>query len=760
MATDSRVKMVAHWPAIRPLVVCSSAAIGLLLGAIYGWLQYTAESNNVRTLENTLKSYNEFIAFEIGKVDYSSVIEVSGFLVNNSPIFELTIIDSHDFNIFTFVHPERGVKSRRISHKLIDREGRNVGNSVIVYKAFDPAVLLLNILLVSGTLALLSAIFLSFAFSWYTCRYVERPASNLVAAIGQTITTNRPTMVEHAGEDILGRLALQFNRMQDHLRLLSDQQSELIQEKEKIAEDLRQSVDAIQYLRNQAEHFLVLQNRVLETTKQAVRFFGIDDKALGYSDTVEAELPPLLSLFNRYCGSKSMLQIVLDGTEFSILHSKTDLPEDPDSPIAYSVEVVDREKRIWSLTAFRFQIGNSAILCRDLTEERARESRIQHARRMDALGQLTGGVAHDFNNLLAIMAGQAELLSMQPGLTPVSKKYVHSIVSTAAKAGEVTSKLLRYSRFENLNEKLIRLDEHFDALLRLLREFVGANNKLSFSNTTDKYLFTNPGEFDSAIINIVKNARDALIQPGEINIKIEDANNLSASDPNFDPAKDYVRIEISDNGIGISEEQSELIFDPFFTTKSKGHGVGLGLSTVFSFVHRYKGWIDCKSTLNEGTVLSIIFPTVEPSKDMLNISDSLEKIKQTDVNVMIIEDELDLADVMKQIFDVYGASTEWHANIRSARSSLSSGNNKIDIFVVDNYLPDGSGFEFLADIRKYYPDALIVFMSGAPPAYFERSSDFDLFVRKPSEIMKLASQSFEAYSQKQQVAAQARLNHQ
>ena len=257
------------------------------------------------------------------------------------------------------------------------------------------------------------------------------------------------------------------------------------------------------------------------------------------------------------------------------------------------------------------QLVGFAKITRDITERREAQLRLEQmqkqlaeSQKLDALGQLTGGVAHDFNNLLMIVSGSIHTLKRGIGDDPRLQRAVAAIEAATRRGAALTSQLLTFARRQSVNPQPIDVAERIEAVRDVLGTGVGDIVKLSFEVDRATWPVTvDVAELETALVNLVINARDAMPDGGTITIGAHNAKVSGEPD-----AGDYVAISVADTGTGIAPDVLDKIFDPFFTTKPIGKGTGLGLSQVHGFTHQAGGTVMVDSELGKGTKVTILLP--------------------------------------------------------------------------------------------------------------------------------------------------------
>jgi PAS domain S-box-containing protein len=369
-----------------------------------------------------------------------------------------------------------------------------------------------------------------------------------------------------------------------------------------------------------------------------------------------------------------------------------------------------------------------AKITRDITERKEAQDKLLQVQRqlaesqkLDALGQLTGGVAHDFNNLLMIIMAGTQVIKKEVTSTR-SVRALQSIETASQRAASLTRQLLTFARRQSVQPQTIRLAERFDTLREVLR--VGLGSMIEFSIEVEDAVWNvvvDPSEFETALLNLVVNARDALPDGGSIIVRAE--NNSD---------KNHVEISVEDNGVGIPDDIAAKVFDPFFTTKSVGKGTGLGLSQVHGFAHQAGGSVGLKSILGKGTKITICLP--RGPADL--VSEDAPALRAGTGTVLLVEDNPDVAVASTGLLEQLGYRVRWASDAAAALAELEKDN--IDIVVSDIVMPGKMDGVCLAKtIRATRPKLPVLLMTGYSPTAKEIGSQFPV-LRKPYQLHELS----------------------
>lgn len=382
------------------------------------------------------------------------------------------------------------------------------------------------------------------------------------------------------------------------------------------------------------------------------------------------------------------------------------------------------------------QLVGFAKITRDITERRnaqvkleAMHKQLAESQKFDALGQLTGGVAHDFNNLLMIISGSLHMLK-RGAEDPAKLQRAISAIETAARRGAaLTNQLLTFARRQSVNPQAIDFAERITAIREVLDAGVGSSVRLILDVGRDVWpIRTDVSELETALLNLVINARDAMPDGGTVTIG---ARNVALEEPPL--AGDFVAIDVADTGFGIPSDVLDKIFEPFFTTKPIGKGTGLGLSQVHGFAHQAGGTVRVASDLGKGTTFTILLPRGEA----VPISEApSEPAFHGSGTVLLVEDNPDVALVSIGLLEQLGYQVRRVADAEAALREIESAG--VDFVFSDIVMPGKmDGLTLAHHLRQIRPGLPILLATGYSEVAADVRGDFPI-LRKPYEIHELS----------------------
>ncbi|WP_296987254.1 hybrid sensor histidine kinase/response regulator [Thalassospira sp. UBA1131] len=387
----------------------------------------------------------------------------------------------------------------------------------------------------------------------------------------------------------------------------------------------------------------------------------------------------------------------------------------------------------------------------DTTEQKNLEEQFAQSQKMQAVGQLAGGVAHDFNNLLTAMIGFCDLLLSRHGPGDPSFADIMQIKQNANRAANLVRQLLAFSRRQTLQPKIINITDALAEMSNLLRRLIGEKIDLKVSHGRDIGLVkVDPGQLDQVIINLVVNARDAMAGEGgtlTVQTSTEIIDEPTATGTEVIPPGDYVGIKVTDTGIGIPKENLTRIFEPFFSTKERGEGTGLGLSTVYGIVKQTGGFIAVNSEEGKGTTFTIYLPRYEASEEELAETQAvIEETPSRDLTgtgaILLVEDEDAVRTFGARALRSKGYDVLEANNGDNALEVLNNTDKVIDLVISDVVMPGIDGPTLIRMLREKKPELKVIFISGYAEDTYRDELDEENgvhFLPKPFSLKDLAT---------------------
>jgi two-component system cell cycle sensor histidine kinase/response regulator CckA len=384
----------------------------------------------------------------------------------------------------------------------------------------------------------------------------------------------------------------------------------------------------------------------------------------------------------------------------------------------------------------------------DVSEQKALETKFAQSQKMQAVGQLAGGVAHDFNNLLTVIIGNCEFLLMRHPAGDPSFKEINEIHQNALRAATLVGQLLAFSRKQTLQPRVLMLRDIVGELALMLRRLLREGVELKLEHGADVWpVNVDETQISNAVINLVVNARDAMPKGGVVTIStanesVEDAAALGTA---IMPAGDYVCIAVSDTGIGIPKEHLGKIFDPFFTTKPVGQGTGLGLATVYGIVKQTGGFITVDSEIGKGTTFRIYLPRYRGETAAAQTGDA-ERAAPRDITgqdtILLVEDEEAVRSFAARALKLRGYNVLEASGGEEALEIVRNTPAAIHLLITDVVMPNMDGPTLVRAVKRLRPDMAVIFMSGYAEEAFRRNDEKaeDLhFLPKPFGLKQLAA---------------------
>jgi two-component system cell cycle sensor histidine kinase/response regulator CckA len=390
----------------------------------------------------------------------------------------------------------------------------------------------------------------------------------------------------------------------------------------------------------------------------------------------------------------------------------------------------------------------ASIFALDTTEERDREEQLHQSQKMQAVGQLAGGVAHDFNNVLTAIIGYSDLLLANHRPTDPSFQDIMQIKQNANRAAGLVRQLLAFSRRQTLRPQVLQLGDVLSELQMLTRRLVGEKIEVDLRQGRDLWLVkADLNQFEQVIMNLIVNARDAMPDGGKISIRTKNvaASECAAYREKLLPAADYVVVEVEDSGTGIAPDIIDKIFDPFFTTKEVGKGTGLGLSMVYGIVKQTGGFVFCDTEVGRGTTFRIFLTRHVAEEEAPEEAPKVEAKKPAADHtghgvVLLVEDEEAVRAFGARALASRGYTVLEAENGLEALRLVEETDKPIDLVVSDVVMPEMDGPTMFGELRKRGVKCRVIFVSGYAEDAFSKNlpegEDFG-FLPKPFTLKQL-----------------------
>jgi two-component system cell cycle sensor histidine kinase/response regulator CckA len=362
------------------------------------------------------------------------------------------------------------------------------------------------------------------------------------------------------------------------------------------------------------------------------------------------------------------------------------------------------------------------VLAHDITERHrletallASEEQLRQSQKLEAIGQLAGGVAHDFNNLLTAINGYSALALRRVGDNHPISSYLEEIKKAGDRAANLTRQLLAFGRKQLLQPLAINLNDIVGDMIKLLKRLIGEDVQLvTRPGTGLKQIKADPGQLEQVLVNLVVNARDAMPRGGTVTI--ETANMTldgayASAHVGVTPGE-YVMLAISDTGTGMDQDTRLRVFEPFFTTKEKGKGTGLGLSTVYGIIKQSGGNVWVYSELGKGTTFKVYLPQAEDDVNARQESKADVAMRRGSETVLLVEDEDMVRNLTSELLEESGYVVLSASGGQEALNFGKKHNDRIDLLITDVVMPKISGKEVAEQLKKIHPETKVLFMSG------------------------------------------------
>ncbi len=361
--------------------------------------------------------------------------------------------------------------------------------------------------------------------------------------------------------------------------------------------------------------------------------------------------------------------------------------------------------------------GRIGFVCvqNDVSEKKLLEEQLRQAQKMEAIGQLAGGVAHDFNNLLTTILGYSDLVLSRISEAHPIREDLEEIRRAGERAASLTRQLLAFSRRQVLEPKVLDLNVLVRDLQKMLRRLIGEDVDLVTAlGEAIGPVRADPGQIEQVVLNLAVNARDAMPRGGILTIETADVELDESYALEHAPVQSgsYVMLAVADTGTGMSAETKSHMFEPFFTTKGKGKGTGLGLATVYGIVKQSGGYIWVYSELGRGTTFKIYLPRIDGSAEEAKRRSAAVRPAGGSETVLLVEDEEAVRALSRSILESYGYRVLEAEGPHAAMEMAQRHETPIQLILTDVVMPDMDGADLVSRLAPLHPEAKVLFMSG------------------------------------------------
>ncbi|KIZ40657.1 ATP-binding protein, partial [Rhodopseudomonas palustris] len=541
-------------------------------------------------------------------------------------------------------------------------------------------------ILLGGSAAVLAAVLLGYALT----RTLTRPLSQMTAAAAAFAAGEPMQLPAHASGEV-GVLARAFNKM---IQEVSAKNAAIRHEKDVFESIMTAMADSVLLIDRDGN--IVYANRANQELLGSLNVTGTK-----WRDLYDIYLPDGTTLLapEQWPTSRALRGEIVDNYELIYRRRES----------GKTVQVLGSARPIQDESGTK--AGGAVVVFRDVTEIRATERKLHQSQKLEAIGQLTGGVAHDFNNMLTVIAGTAEILTEDLGDRPELVAFVQMIAQAADRGADLTRHLLAFARKQPLQPTSVDVNAMVLSLKQMLRPTLGEHIEIdSMLEEDTEPADIDPSQLSAALLNLAVNARDAMPNGGKLmletgNVVLDESYAIHNPDARPGP---YVMIAVSDTGTGIPVQLRDKVFDPFFTTKAVGKGTGLGLSMVYGFVKQSNGHIKIYSEEGHGTTIRLYLPRAGTKADAAAVAAPVEGGSET---VLVVEDDALVRDFVVAQLHSLGYRTIAAPDGKTALAQAEEG-AAFDLLFTDVIMPGGLNGRQLAGAISTFRPLRVLYTSG------------------------------------------------
>lgn len=395
------------------------------------------------------------------------------------------------------------------------------------------------------------------------------------------------------------------------------------------------------------------------------------------------------------------------------------------------------------------EVTGVCVFSDDVTDQKQLEDQLRQSQKMDAIGQLAGGVAHDFNNLLTVIQANASLAKIVKLSPEMTTRAFSEILDAANRAGTLTRQLLTFSRQQPVNKTTLNLNQIVSDMNRMLQRLIGEHILVNLRlSSTPALVHADASMMEQIVLNLAVNARDAMPQGGTLTLTTRQLllKQLPREAPSQASPGHYICLEVRDTGTGIPEEHLQRIFEPFFTTKAIGQGTGIGLATVFGIAQQHGGWITVESQLGVGAAFQVFLPLLSHPEQAPTEEETVLPSLGTrgTATLLIVEDEGTVRTIVKHVLTAHGYKVHEATSGQEALTLWEEIGPEVDLVLTDMIMPGGvSGHQLAAQLQTLKPEVKIIYTSGYSAETFRRDSvlpEDAILLRKPYTAAQLLAE--------------------